>query len=77
MSSSCQAGGLLTAPGAVLVAPGMQPPCTGEAGVDVQAGVVKRMYAAGQQLEEAGLQAAYSACHRALQKENHSFWSWP
>ena len=50
-------------PGAVVSAPGMQPPCTGQAGVDVQAGVVKRMHATGQQLEEARLQAAYCRCH--------------
>ena len=63
MSSSCQVGGVVIAPGAVLIGPGMQPPCTGQAGVDVQAGVVKRMYAAGQQLKEARLQSTYGSCH--------------
>ena len=63
MSHSCQLGAVLIALGAVLNGPGMQPPRTGQAGVDVQAGVVKRMYATGQQLKKARLQAAYCRCH--------------
>lgn len=51
MSNSCQ-------PGALLMAPGVQPPGAGKAGVDIQAGVVKGMHTAGYQLEEARLQDA-------------------
>ncbi len=44
--------------GLVLIASGKQPPCAAEAGVDVQAGAVKRMDAAACQLHQAWLQHA-------------------
>lgn len=38
---------------ALLIAPGMHSACAGKAGVDVQAGVMKRMHAFGNQPKQA------------------------